>query len=270
MDSLDGTRSQKFAAVEGAMEGGQRASRDRASGQGGLFGDLLAAEEHHAASLPDVPEWTGKEKLAGEKEMLGFWVTGHPLDRYADKVSELASHDSGSLDGLAKGTEVTLCGVPTGITRKRNKEGKPWATMTIEDRGGSVEALVFASSYERLAPQIVEDEAVMVRGLALPEEGAATKVSVQDIVALDNARVDMPSVIAIRVWLGRGNGSDRAQALGEIFRSKPGETQVRLRLEAPRDFSVLLDVPSRVRPDKEFRALVAQVCGPESIEKLAG
>jgi DNA polymerase-3 subunit alpha len=270
MDSLDGTRSRKFAAVEGAMEAGQRASRDRASGQGGLFGDLIEAEEHHAAPLPDVPDWTGKEKLAGEKEMLGFWVTGHPLDRYADKVSELASHDSSSLDGLAKGAEVTLCGVPTGVTRKRNKEGKPWATMTIEDRSGSVEALVFASSYERLAPQIVEDEAVMVRGLALPEEGAATKVSVQDIVALDNARVDMPSVISIRVWLGRGNGSDRAQALGEIFRSKPGETQVRLRLEAPRDFSVLLDLPSKVRPDKEFRALVAQVCGPESIEKLAG
>jgi DNA polymerase-3 subunit alpha len=270
MDSLDGTRSQKFAAVEAAMEGGQRASRDRECGQGGLFGDLLEAEEHHAAPLPNVPDWTGKEKLAGEREMLGFWVTGHPLDRYAEKVSELATHDSGSLDGLVKGAEVTLCGVPTGIIRKRNKEGKPWATMTIEDRGGSVEALVFASSYERLAPQIVEDEAVMVRALALPEEGGATKISVQDIVALDNARVDMPSVISIRVWLGRGNGSDRAQALEEVFRRKPGDTQVRLRLEMPRDFSVLLDVPSKVRPDKEFRALVAQVCGPESIEKLAG
>ena len=158
-------------------------------------------------------------------------MTGHPLDRYADKVSELATHDSGSLDGLAKGAEVSLCGVLTGIARKRNKEGKPWATMTIEDRSGSVEALVFASSYERLAPQIVEDEAVLVRGLALPEEGGATKISVQDIVPLDNARVDMPTVISIRVWLGRGNGADRAQALGEIFRRKPGDTQVRLRLE---------------------------------------
>jgi DNA polymerase-3 subunit alpha len=270
MDSLDGARSQKFAAVEAAMEGGQRASRDRECGQAGLFGDMLAAEEHHSAPLPNVPDWTGKEKLAGEKEMLGFWVTGHPLDRYADKVAELATHDSASLEGLAKGAEVTLCGVPTGVARKRNKEGKPWATMTIEDRGGSVEALVFASSYERLAPQIVEDEAVLVRGLALPEEGAPAKISVQDIVALDNARVDMPTVISIRVWLGRDNGTDRAQALEEIFRRKPGDTQVRLRLEMPRDFSVLLDVPSRVRPDKEFRALVTQICGPECIEKVAG
>jgi DNA polymerase-3 subunit alpha len=270
MDSLEGERARKFAAVESAMEGGQRASRDRESGQAGLFGELMTAEEHHTAPLPNVPDWTDKEKLAGEKELLGFWVTGHPLDRYADKVAELATHDSSSLDGLVKGAEITLCGVPTGVTRKRNKEGKPWATMTIEDRGGSVEALVFASSYERLAPQIVEDEAVMVRGLALPEEGGATKISVQDIVALDNARVDMPSVISIRVWLGRGNGTDRAQALEEIFRRKPGDTQVRLRLEMARDFAVLLDVPSKVRPDKEFRALVAQVCGPDCIEKVAG
>ena len=191
--------------------------RDRESGQAGLFGELLAAEEHHAAPLPNVPDWTGKEKLAGEKEMLGFWVTGHPLDRYADKVAELATHDSGSLEGLAKGAEVALCGVLTGITRKRNKEGKPWATMTIEDRSGSVEALVFATSYERLAPQMVEDEAVLVRGLALPEEGGPAKISVQDIVALDNARVDMPSVISIRVWLGRNNGTDRAAGPGRAF-----------------------------------------------------
>ncbi|MGO9261417.1 MAG: DNA polymerase III subunit alpha [Bryobacteraceae bacterium] len=269
MDSLEGGRSQKFAAVEGAMEGGQRAWRDRESGQVGLFGELVA-EEPHAISLPSVPEWSDKEKLASEKEMLGFWVTGHPLDRYADKVAELATHDSGNLEGLQKNAEVTLCGVLTGIARKRNKEGKPWAAMTIEDRNGSVEGMVFASSYERLAPQIVEDQAVLLRGLVLPEENAQPKISVQDIVALDNARIDLPSVIAIRVWLGRNGSVDRAGELQRLFRSKPGDTQVRLRLEAPRDFSVLLDVPTKVRPDKHFRAQVEAICGPEAIEKVAG
>jgi DNA polymerase-3 subunit alpha len=271
MDSLEGTRSQRFAVVESAMEGGARAQRDRESGQVGLFGEMLAAEEHHG-ELPNVPDWTDKEKLAGEKELLGFWVTGHPLDRYADKVAELTTRDSASLDGLVKNADVALCGVLTGVARKRNKEGKPWATMTIEDRSGSIEALVFATAYERLAPQIVEDEAVLIRGLALPEDGGATKISVQDIVALENARVDLPSAISIRVWLGRNGktAADRAQALEELFRRKPGDTQVRLRLEAPRDFSVLLDVPSKVRPDKEFRTQVEQICGAESIERVAG
>jgi DNA polymerase-3 subunit alpha len=269
MDSLEGSRSQKMAAVEGAMESGQRAQRDRDSGQVGLFGEIIS-EEPHTVRLPNVPDWADAEKLAGEKELLGFWVTGHPLDRYDDKICELTSHDTSSLEGLAKNTEVALCGVLTGITRKRNKEGKPWAAMMIEDRNGSVEAMVFASSYERLVSQIVEDQAVLIRGLVLPEENAAPKLSVQDVVALDNARVDLPSVISIRVWLGRNGGTDRAQALEELFRRKPGPTAVRLRLEAARDFAVLLDVAAKVRPDKEFRAAVEEICGSEAIEKVAG
>src|SRR5664280_3824014 len=153
MDSLEGTRSQKFAVVESAMEGGARAWRDRESGQVGLFGEMLAAEEHHVA-LPNVPDWTDKEKLAGEKELLGFWVTGHPLDRYEEKIAELATHDTSTLEGLGKGIEVKLCGVFTSIARKRNKEGKPWAATMLEDRIGAVEALIFATSYERLAAEV--------------------------------------------------------------------------------------------------------------------
>src|SRR5450432_3197365 len=270
METLEGTRSQKFAAVEGAMEAGQRAWRDRESGQAGLFGALLESDEQHTMPLPNVPDWTDKEKLAGEKELLGFWVTGHPLDRYAEKVAELVTHDSSNLEGLAKGVEVKLCGVLTGVTRKRNKEGKPWAAMTLEDRSGSLEALVFATSYERLAAEVIEDTAVLVTGLVLPEENSAPKISVQNIVALDNARVDLPAVIAIRVWLGRNGVADRAGALGELFKRKPGETAVRLRLEAPRDFSLLLDVAAKVRPDKEFKAALEAICGPECLERVAG
>ncbi|MGB9457803.1 MAG: DNA polymerase III subunit alpha [Bryobacteraceae bacterium] len=270
MDSLEGTRAQKFAAVEGAMEAGQRVHRDRESGQAGLFGEMMGGAEPHDQPLPNVPDWTEKDKLAGEKELLGFWVTGHPLDRYQEKIAELATHDTGNLEGLGKNAEVALCGVLRGIARKRNKEGKPWVALTIEDTQGSVDGMVFASSYERLAPQVVEDQAVLVRGLILPEENAPPKVSVQDIVPLDVARVDMPSVISIRVWLGRNGGTDRAAALDELFKRKPGDTQVRLRLEAPRDFSVLLDVPAKVRPDKEFRAALEAICGAECLERVAG
>jgi len=87
---------------------------------------------------------------------------------------------------------------------------------------------------------------------------------------LDNARIDLPSVIAIRVWLGRNGGVDRAAALEELFKRKPGPTSVRLRLEAPRDFSILIDVEAKVRPDREFKAAIEQICGPECVEKVAG
>ncbi len=74
--------------------------------------------------------------------MLGFYITGHPLDQYMDKVAELATHDTGTLEGLAKSAEVALCGILTGIQRKRNKEGKLWAAMQLEDLEGAVEAMV--------------------------------------------------------------------------------------------------------------------------------
>ncbi|HKW97403.1 MAG TPA: DNA polymerase III subunit alpha [Bryobacteraceae bacterium] len=269
MDSLEGTRAQLFAAVEAAMEAGQRAQRARESGQGGLFGDAFAEENAPVEKpLPTVPDWTLREKLQGEKEMLGFYVTGHPLDHYTDKIRELASHSSGNLEGLSKNTEIALCGVITGIQRKRNREGKPWISMVLEDREGSVEALLFTTNYERLAPMVAEDQAVLVRALVLPEENAAPKISIQEITPLDVARVPLPSLISIRVWLGR-NGGDRAASLNDLFVRKPGETQVRLRLESPRDFTVILDVPAKVRPDREFCAEIEKLCGAEAIEVLA-
>jgi len=114
---------------------------------------------------------------------------------------------------------------------------------------------------------LVEDQAVLIRGSALPEEGNPTKVSVQEIVPLDVARVPLPSLIGIKVFVGR-NGMDRAAELRQLFERKPGETQVRLRLESARDFSVVLDVPTKVRPDKEFRAELTRICGPDMMEVL--
>jgi DNA polymerase-3 subunit alpha len=270
MDSLEGTRAQLFVATEGAMEAGQRVWRDRISGQGGLFGDMTPEEGPVEKPLPQVPDWTGREKLQGEKEMLGFYVTGHPLDDYGDKIRELATHDTGNLEGLEKGTEVALCGVLTSIQRKRNREQKPWAALQIEDRTGAVEGMVFAASFERLASQIVEDKAVLVRGLVLPEENASPKISVQEIQPLETARLNLPSLISIRVWLGRNGVPDKPAALRELFRAKPGESQVRLRLEKPRDFSVILDVAAKVRPDREFKAALEKICGPDCVEVLAG
>ena len=201
--------------------------------------------------------------------MLGFYITGHPLDQYIDKVKELATHTSSSLEGLAKNTEVVLCGILTGIQRKRNKRGELWAALQVEDLEGAIEGMVFSTQYERLLSGLQEDKAVLVRGLLLPEESGPPKVSVQDIVPLEVARVNLPSLISIRVPLN-GSSGGASSALRELFSRKPGDTEVRLRLEKSRDFSVILDLSAKVRPDKEFRAEVARICGSEAMEVLAG
>src|SRR5205085_8502306 len=139
------------------------------------------------------------------------------------------------LEGLERGVEVALCGILTGIQRRRNKEGKLWAAMQLEDLKGAMEAMVFTTQYDRLLTSLVEDKAVLVRGLVLPEDNAPPKLSVQDIVPLENARVSLPSLISIRIPMNGSGAGDRASALQQLFQQKPGETEVRLRLEKPRD-----------------------------------
>jgi DNA polymerase-3 subunit alpha len=270
MDSLEGTRAQLFAIIDSAMEAGSRALKDRKSGQSGLFATLMEEQAPAEHPLPKINDWTSAEKLAGEKETLGFFITGHPLNQYMDKVRELATHTTAQLEGLGKNTEVALCGILTGIQRRRSKEGKLWASMQIEDLEGSADAMVFSTQYERLMPCLSEDKAVLVRGLVLPEENAPPKISVQDIVALENARLNLPSLISIRVPVNGAGSSDRAALLRELFQKKPGETEVRLRLEKSRDFSVILDVTAKVRPDREFCAEIVRICGSEAMEVLAG
>ena len=231
---------------------------------------MVADEPAHVEHpLPALPDWTPQQKLSSEKEVLGVYVTGHPLDEYSGKVAELSTHYTETLEGLERGAEVGICGILTGIQRKRNKDGKLWAALHLEDRTGSVEAMVFSTQYDRLLTALVEDKAMLVRGLVLPEENGPPKISVQDIVPLEVARVNHPSLISIRVGVGANGVVDKAEALNQLFAKKCGETEVRLRLEKPRDFSVILDVTLKVRPDKEFWAEVERICGPESMEILA-
>ena len=269
MDKFPGTRAQKMAIIDEAMETGQRARKDRESGQTGLFGELMGDDDSSAPprTFPKVPEWDSRESLRGEKETIGYYVTGHPLDEYRWKVKELSTHNSESLSGVARGTEVTICGVLTGIAKKRNKEQKPWAIAQLEDWAGSTEVLIFATRYETLQNEIEEDRPVLIFGKAMPDDDGSVKINVQEIVPLEQARVNLPSLISIRVRIDKE--PDRAERLKALFDHKPGETGVRLKLEKPRDFTLQLDVPARVLPDKEFKAELEKICGPEAIEVLA-
>ena len=148
MDSLDGTRAQLTAAIDRRHGNRQRAWRDRGAGQAGLFGFVAEEEGHAEQPLLELPDWTMPQKLTGEKEMLGFYVTGHPLDQYTDKVAELATHTTDNLEGLEKGTAVALCGILTGIARKRNREGKLCGHAHRGSRG-TLEAMVFSTATTR-------------------------------------------------------------------------------------------------------------------------
>jgi DNA polymerase III subunit alpha len=181
-------------------------------------------------------------------------------------VTELRSHSTQALEGLEKGTEVRLCGILTGVARRRTKEGKAWASCQIEDLEGNLDAMVFPTAFESIGAKLEEDKAFLIKGKVFPEEGGPPKVSIQDLILLDEARVDFASLLSIRLRLAPEVAGERAAQLAELFARKPGKAQVRLRLDKPKDFSVTLDLSMKVKPDKEFKAEVVRICGPEAME----
>jgi len=273
MDDLEGNRAQKFEAVESALEAAAKVWRDKKSGQSGLFGfDDAASGGATADPLPRVPDWDKRTALGYEKELLGFYVTGHPLDEYRDIVTELRTHESDGLEDLQRGFEVKLCGVFTGIQRRRNKEGRPWCSMMLEDWLGIVDMVCFAKTYEHLGDQIKEDEAVLVTGLVFPEENGPPKISVQEVVPLKNACVRYPLMVSIRLPLSGGEEAVNARVdqLHHLFQRKQGTTEVQLVVDKPREYSATVQLDHKIRPDREFLAELSRLCGDDAYHVVSG
>ncbi len=152
MDSLEGTRAQKMAALDGAMESGQRVLARPRKRPGGPVRRAAREASRTPCRCPKCPIGLTRISSPAKKNCS---ASGSPAIRSTAMRTRSPSWPRTTArpwKACNKGAEVTLCGVLTGITRKRNKEGKPWAAMMLEDRMGSVEALVFATNYERLAP----------------------------------------------------------------------------------------------------------------------
>jgi DNA polymerase-3 subunit alpha len=145
-DSLDARRSALFAALDRAMDAGQKDQRDREQGQSSLFGRADGDGDGHPAAAPDrirdVSAWGEGERLAFEKESLGFFITGHPLERFRGEMEKWATATTGKLMEMAD-REVSLGGIITALRPIKTRKGDRMATFILEDLEGGVEALVF-------------------------------------------------------------------------------------------------------------------------------
>ena len=267
MDRLGGHRAQMLVGLDSMIESGQRARRDEELGQGSLFGVAAAGDEGKLASPPDVEEWSATERLACEKEMLGFYVTGHPLDSFEEAVEEVGTHTTTSLDKVDNGHTVSICGMLHSVQRRRNKEGRPWASAVLEDRDGSVELLVFANQFEGVEERLVQDQPVLVTGSLRAEDNSGRRVSVEQITLLKNARAPQHEHAYVSLTLsGDHEVSSVASRLRELVDGHPGQTNLSFRLERPRQYLVVLDIDARVNPNRQFRKQIEGLCGQDALE----
>jgi DNA polymerase-3 subunit alpha len=182
-DSLEGNRAQKHASVEAMLEFGQRVAQTDSSH------DLFAAGgkvERVAPKLPDLSDWSNSKKLAEEKATLGFYVSGHPLDKFRDEMTYFATARLGQLTELPDGSEVTVGGIIMSVKKMVDKKGNLMAFATLEDFTGTAELIVFSSCYETCREVVEPERMVLVTGRVNTREGEAAKIIGSEVLALEN------------------------------------------------------------------------------------
>ncbi len=182
-DSLPGNRAQKYDAVESFLDFGQRVSQ--VTNTHDLFAGMESAPQHKAPLLIDIPEWSAADKLAKEKETLGFYISGHPLDKFRAELKQFTSTQIGNLINLADGREVTVGGIVSKIKTKLDKKEKWMAFVTLEGYTGSVELIVFSDNYEKNREILKADKMVLITGRLSTREEQTPKIVVSDVVALE-------------------------------------------------------------------------------------
>jgi DNA polymerase III subunit alpha len=264
MDAL-GRRAQLMAVLDKAMEHAQKAQRDAESGQHGLFGVFEEESATTGERLPEIPDWDEHTRLTNEKEILGFFITGHPLEKYRDKLDDLHALSTSDIAAMKSSTgkdeSITTAGVITNLRVLKSKRGEFYAQCALEDMEGTIETIVFPEAYRKVGDRVKLEVPVLVRGGIRIEEGSNPKLMVNDIQPLDDVKVPLPKSLRIRIQL-ESAGETTVAELHQLFTERKGEAKVLFDVERKDDFMVVMEVEGyNVLPDRQFMARVEDLCG---------
>ena len=279
------TRPRIVAAVDAACEYGARQQRDREQGQGGLFGEVeqsdASANGAASTTLPNAPAWTEIDQLAFEKETLGLYWSGHPVDRYRHELKEFGSKSIAELaetpvappaDTWGPGgrkpleADTSVGGVIATCRQLKTKKGDRMAVFTLEDAEGNVEVVVFPETYAKSPGLIDTGVLVLVRG-KLERDDETVRLLATEILPLDSVRERVAREVAIRVKMP----ADRRvfEALGEVFSRHRGDRRVSFEMEVPssdKPLRVRADVSQiRVRPSSTLISELEQIVGQGAV-----
>jgi DNA polymerase-3 subunit alpha len=280
-----GKRASVMAALDTAMERAQKAQKDKAAGQSGLFGifdDFVPAAGPSVDALPNAPEWDEHTRLQNEKDVLGFFVSGHPMDKYREKLRNMKVVDTATACEMKpepqvfrrgqaeQGNEISIAGVITGLkVAKSKKSGELYAQATLEDTVGKIELIAFPQSYEKLAEKLKIDVPVVVRGQLRGEEDSAPKLAVSSIQALEDIKLKLPEALRITVPL-HSSDAHLLEKLLRLFQDSPGRGKLLLDFEEPGEFRAVLE-PTKVMvaADRLFIDRVEELVGNGAVRVIS-
>ncbi len=184
LDSLVDNRAQLTAGIEKALDFGHTVFSQQNSTD--LFAAAGASLERVEPVLPEVPDWPTDERLNREKQMLGIYLTAHPLDRFREELPLFTTTNTASLGNLADGKEATVAGILTAVKTRVDKKGKTMAFATLEDYSGTTELLIFSKAYATGRDFVAVDRRVLVTGRVSTREGEDAKIVVSEVVGLES------------------------------------------------------------------------------------
>jgi DNA polymerase-3 subunit alpha len=258
-------RARLFAAVDKAIENGGRHQRDRDKGQSQLFGGASDDGPAVTVTLPDASPWTEMVQLAGEKEALGLYMSGHPLDRFTEELKTFGARRVADLG--ASELDVWVAGIVSGLRPLKTRKGDRMAVFMLDDVAGNVEVVVFPETFGKHGHLVESDAMVLVRGKFEKDEESARLVATELMpVAALKERTTREVAIHLAV---PPHGRNTFEALAELFSRHRGDRRVSLELDLkanPRPLKVRADVAQRVRPSEKLVAEVEQICGAGTVE----
>jgi DNA polymerase III subunit alpha len=264
MDTIGARRAQLFAVIDRVVERAQRRQRERSSGQHGLFGGAAAAEGPADEPLPDLEEWPEQEMLASEFATVGFYISGHPLAKYAAKLAELGAIDLAAVEGRRNGEEITVAGIVIAMRSMRSRKGDRWGILTLQDMTGVLDVLAFPESFARLDAVFKSNAPLILKGRVNVEE-AGTRLAVIEAKRLEDIAQRPPSLMRVRLDLTALDGRI-LDDLKKLFVRKPGSCSVAFELTSPEGATATLHADQRVRADQELIQEVCKLCGENAVQ----
>jgi DNA polymerase-3 subunit alpha len=268
MDCFDAPRARLWAAIEGAMNHGQIMDHQRSVGQHGLFrsgaGSMSADDAQNI--LPEADDWSEDEQLAGEHSVLGFYVSGHPLDKYAGRLKEMGTVELGALEARRNGEELAIAGIITQTRAMRSKRGARWAICNLQDRTGGVEVLVFPEAFQKFEHLMRPATPLLVRGRINVEE-VGTRFVATEVRLLDKVADRSPSLLRVRVDL-RAVDAGTLDQLQKVLAERPGRCRVAFDLISDDGTMATLEAEKGIEPAPELFARVREICGADSVAVL--
>lgn len=277
MDSFGAKRAQWFATVDRALQAGTAAAADRRSGQLGLFGDEEEDDDPKkaVADLPDLPEWEERDKLAKEKEVLGFYLSSHPLAQHQDTLAAYCTHTTVEAAELKHRSEVLLGGMLAAIKLSNTKNPKPgspsrYAMFDLEDQEGIVRCIVWPEQFARFGDLVQADAILAVAGAIDKRPGSEdANLIVNELIPLDELTARYTRGIMVRLS-EETHGLKGMEMLYEILRGYPGDCQVQLLLCLTDGKRVSCQCDRvRVEINPEMRSRVDELLGPGNLRLLA-